>query len=282
MTISATATRRRLEAEIPPFRRVAIQLLRMAGDPSTSFAEISDLLRTDSVLTAELLRVANSPLFRRRQEIASALHAIAFLGLDLVRSLAVTASLRGLTGRRSGHLAETCWRHGLATALVCKCWSGSMGLEEERCYTAGLIHDIGQIALAHVFKEYESVISAALGRGERVPEAEERAFGMSHFEAGRWLLSRWECPLELQNVAALHGNPPATPSSEGDLVRLVLAGSRFADMIHLSVFPGLSETNPQRIVSIFPETQRRTLEESFPELAEWVLVGVNGVEGSFV
>ena len=101
MTTTATATRCRLETEIPPFRHVAIQLLRMAGDSTASFAEIANLLKTDSVLTLELLRVANSPLFCCRREITNVFQAIAFLGLDLVRSLAVTAALRGLVGRRS-------------------------------------------------------------------------------------------------------------------------------------------------------------------------------------
>lgn len=282
MTITATATRRRLEVEIPPFRHVAIQLLRSVGDANASFADIANLLKTDSVLTLELLRVANSPLFCCRREITSVFHAIAFLGLDLVRSLAVTASLRSLAGRRGGNLAFACWRHSLATALVCKRWAGPMGLEDERCYTAGLIHDIGQIALLHVFKEYEGAMAAALSQGESLPAAEKRAFGMNHAEAGKLLLSRWECPIELQNVAGLHTNPPAAPSDGGNLIRLAQAGSRFADMIQMSVFPGLSEIQPQVIVAAFPEAHRRAVEESFPELAEWVLVGVNAVEANFV
>ena len=282
MTTTATTTRCRLEAEIPPFRQVAIQLLRMVGESSVSFAEVANLLKTDSVLTLELLRVANSPLFWRRREITSVNHAIALLGLDLVRSLAVTAALRSLASQPGNGTVHACWRHSLATALACKRWSGMMGLEAERCYTAGLVHDIGQLALLHLFKEYEVSMAAALDRGEPLPEAEKRVFGMHHGEAGRWLLSRWGCPIELQNVAALHENPPSAPSYDGDLIRLVQAGSQFANMAHMSVLPGLSEMDPQRIAAAFPEVHRRALEESLTELAEWTLVSVNGVEASFV
>ena len=282
MTITATTTRCRLETEIPPFRHVAIQLLRMVGESTTSFAEMANLLKTDSVLTLELLRVANSPLFCGRREITSIYHAIAFLGLDLVRSLAVTASIRSLVGRRGGELAHACWRHSLATALVCKRWAAPMGLEDERCYTAGLIHDIGQLALMRVFREYESAMTAALEQGEPLPAAEKQAFGMDHCEAGKLLLSRWRCPFELQNVAALHEHPPTAPSYDGDLVRLVQAGSRFADMVRLSALPGLPENNSQQIVAAFPEAHRRALEESLPELAEWLLISVNAVEANFV
>jgi HD-like signal output (HDOD) protein len=281
MTITAAATRHRLETEIPPFRHVALQLLRKAGDAAASFGEIASLLKTDSVLTLELLRVANSPLFCGRREITSVFHAIAFLGLDLVRSLAVTAALRGMA-RQRGEIVHACWRHSLATALVCKRWSGLMGLEGERCYTAGLIHDVGQLALIHVFQEYAGAMTAALDRGEGLMQAEEHVFGMNHGEAGRFLLSRWACPFELQNVAALHEDPPAAPSYDGDLIRLVQAGSRFANMAHMSALPALSEVDPQEIVAAFPEAYRQALEESFPEVAEWLLIGVNGVEANLV
>jgi HD-like signal output (HDOD) protein len=282
MTITATATRCRLETEIPPFRPVAIQMLRMVGKSSVSFAEVANLLKTDSVLTLELLRVANSPLFWRQREITSVHHAIALLGLDMVRSLAVTAALRGLTGRSANGTVHACWRHSLATALACKRWSGSMGLEAERCYTAGLVHDIGQLALLHLFQGYEVAVEAALDRGEPLPEAEQRLFGVNHGEAGKWLLARWGCPFELQNVAALHENPPSAPSYDGALIRLVQVGSHFANLAHMSVFPSLSQIDPQRIVDAFPAVHRRPLEESLPELAEWILVSVNGVEASLV
>jgi HD-like signal output (HDOD) protein len=254
----------------------------MAGEPSAPFAEIANLLRTDSVLTLELLRLANSPLFCCRREISSVYHAIAFLGLDLVRSLAVTAALRSLAGPHRSETVHASWRHSLATALACKRLSGLVGLENERCYTAGLIHDIGQLALLHALREYEGAMAAALDRGEHLTEAEKRAFGIDHGEAGRWLLSRWGCPFELQNVAALHENPPPAPSYDGELIRLVQAGSHFANMIHMSVFPALSQIDPQRIVAAFPEVHRRSLEDSIPELAEWILIGVNGIEANFV
>ena len=100
--------------------------------------------------------------------------------------------LPGLTGRPGNGTVHACWRHSLATALTCKRWAGPMGLEEERCYTAGLVHDIGQLALLHLFRGYEGAMAAALERGEPLPEAERRAFGVNHGEAGKWLLARWD------------------------------------------------------------------------------------------
>ena len=91
MTATANTTRARLKADVRPFRPVAVQLLKMAGDPSAPFGKLAALVQTDPVLAMELLKMANSPLFRRRVEIESVLQAIVFLGSDMVSSLVLTA-----------------------------------------------------------------------------------------------------------------------------------------------------------------------------------------------
>ena len=78
------AKRSRLLAEVPPFHPVAVRLLKLVGDPSVSLGQIVAMVRTDSVFTGEVLRLANSPLFGSRGEIKNVLQALAFLGLNRV------------------------------------------------------------------------------------------------------------------------------------------------------------------------------------------------------
>lgn len=73
------AKRSRLLAEVPPFHPVAVRLLKLVGDPSVSLGQIVAMVRTDSVFTGEVLRLANSPLFGSRGEIKNVLQALAFL-----------------------------------------------------------------------------------------------------------------------------------------------------------------------------------------------------------
>jgi HD-like signal output (HDOD) protein len=282
MTAAATQMRYRLETEMPPYRPVAVQLLRLAGEHAVSLPRIVNLLRTDPVLTLGLLRIANSALFSGGREITDVVHAVAFLGLDLVRSLAAAAATRALIDERHGRLMLACWRHSLATALTCKRLSGFAGLEPERCYTAGLIHDVGQLAMLRVLPEYEQVIVGALERGEKLTDAERTAFGIHHGEAGQWLLSRWQCPLELQNVAAFHENPLSGPSFDRNLIRLVQAGSQLTELMQMAVFPSHQAVSLEEIAGIFPEGRRQAFLDSLPDMAEWVMINVNGTEMSFV
>jgi HD-like signal output (HDOD) protein len=274
--------RHRLEEEVPPFRQVAVQLLHLAGDPTVSMKHIVNLLLTDPVLTMGLLRVANSPLFASRQEISDLRHAVSYLGLDLVRSLAVTAAMRGLVDTSPKPLALTFWRHGLATALTCRKMCGLACTPPECAYTAGLLHDVGQVGLMRLFPEYAQTVGGAVQDGESLIDAEARAFGIDHCQAGRWLLSRWRLPLELQSVAAGHEHLCGKTTGDSALIVLVHAGSLVAESMGFAVIPPARDIETQDIAAAFADDRRQDLLEGLPALVEWVLLNVNGIEMSLL
>jgi len=280
ITTADVEMRRRLGKEVPPFRQVAVQLLNLAGDPTVSMGRIVNLLRTDPVLTTGLLRVANSALFASRHEISDVDHAVTYLGLDVVRSLAVTAAMRGLIDTRPNPLALAFWRHSLATALTCRKLCGLARASSEYAYTAGLLHDVGQLGLMRLFPDYAHPVGSAVGRGESLIDAEARAFGIDHCQAGRWLFSRWRLPLELQSVAAGHERPSPKPTCDRPLVVLVHAGSLAAEFMGFAMIPPARDLELQDIAAALEDEGRQVLPESLPALVEWVLLRVNGIEMS--
>lgn len=278
ITASDLDMRHRLEEEVPPLRQVAVQLLHLAGDPTVSMGRIVNLLRTDPALTMGLLRVANSPLFAPRHEILDVRHAVSYLGLDVVRSLAVTAAMRGLIDTRPNPLAFMFWRHSLATALTCRRMCGLARTSPEYSYTAGLLHDVGQLGLMRLFPEYAQAVGGAVQDGERLIDAEARAFGIDHCQAGRWLFSRWRLPLELQNVAAGHERSSPKACCDGSLIALVHAGSLAAEFMGFAVIPPARDVELQDIAAAIEGEGRPGLLESLPEVVEWVLLKVNSIE----
>jgi putative nucleotidyltransferase with HDIG domain len=252
--------------------------LNLAGDPTASVAHIGNVLRTDPVLTMELLRVANSPLFAARHEITNVQQAVTYLGLDLVRSLAVTAAMRGLTGTRPNPLGLPFWRHSLATALTCRKMCGLMSIPPEYAYTAGILHDVGQLGLIHLFPDYGQTVGAAVQHGESLTDVEARAFGIDHCQAGLWLLSRWRLPVELQSVAASHECPSTNATGHGNLLALVHAGSLTAEFMEFAVIPPARNVEPRDIAIAFPDERRQRVLESLPELVEWVRQHVTSIE----
>jgi len=276
MSVPLAVRRARLLNEVPPFRPVAVQLLNAVSDVSQPLARVVSLLRTDAVLTAEVLRLANSPLLGCRSEIKNILQALAFLGMERVNSLIVTTAMRGLAGPASGKLARSCWRHNLATAVICERLSGALGLNQERGYLGGLIHDIGRLALLRAFPDYETAVTQAVAEGRSLSSTEKGLYGMDHSEAGRWLLSQWGCPLDLQMVAALHENPAAAQGRDRDLVRLVGAASQLADLMEFAEFPDTARSELQQIVESLPDVANQL--GDFPALAEYVATRVNSIE----
>ena len=280
ITASELDVRHRLEKEVPPFRPVAVQLLQLAGDPTVSMGRIVNLLRTDPVLTGGLLRVANSPLFGSRHEISDVHHAVTYLGLDMVRSLALTAAMRGLVDTRPNPLAVAFWRHSLATALICRKMCSREYASSEYAYTAGLLHDVGQLGLMRLVPEYARTVGEAVERGESLIDAEARAFGIDHCQAGRWLFSRWRLPLELQNVACGHERPSPKATRDRGLIVLVHAASLAAEFMGFAVIPPARDIEPRDIAAAFADEERPDLLERLPALVEWVLLKVNSIEMS--
>jgi putative nucleotidyltransferase with HDIG domain len=257
---------------------VAVQLLKLVDEPEVPLARIVGLLRTDAVLSAEVLCLANSPLFFRGSEVRSILHALALLGLNRVRALVVTSCMRSTVDSRRSSLALPVWRHSLTTAVFCEQLSSAVGLERDNCYTAGIIHDIGRLALLRAFPDYETELRAAIADRADILEAERRIFGMDHAEAGRWLLGQWGCPIELQNVAALHEQAPGPHMRDSNLIGLVRAASQMADFIGASIFGSIREPDLAEIAALLPAGAGQLVLSRFTEIADRVLTDVNGVE----
>jgi HD-like signal output (HDOD) protein len=274
------ANRSQFIAAIPPIHPSAVQLMRLAEGPSQNLGQIVALLRSGAIPAAELTRAANSPLFPTRYEIRNPLQALVYLGLERVKALVATAAMRDLADAARGDLKHACWHHSLATAIICQRLSPMVSLPPEKCYLAGLIHDVGRFLLLAAVPEYEYLGENAAPRTEDVAKAERSQFGWSHTEAGRWLLGQWGFPLEMQNVAAFHEDPAAAPKSDRAVIALVHAGSDMADMIGMSAFPDVRGTRLRQMPCHLPEVGEGVTVD-LRDIMDWVSTKVNGIELSF-
>src|SRR5713101_9741004 len=146
--------------DLPPYRPVARKLMRLTAHADVQLEQIQQVLRMDAAFTADVLRLANSPLIGMRGEIKSIMQAVMMLGLERIKALATTLSLRAFLtgGDPSGSLRQS-WRHNLASAILCQRLARLVHLDSDTCYTAGLLHDIGRLAFLRACrKKYELVL----------------------------------------------------------------------------------------------------------------------------
>ena len=183
---------------LPVFSPVAVRLMALVADENVSFKEVAKVIALDPALSGQTLRLANSGLFARRQEIQSVLHAIAIVGLEKLTHLAVTAALwRGIPNRTSPFM-KAWWRHCLATGLIAE---HTAKLPIDHAYTAGLLHGVGQLALfERGGPDYVQLVHDSVSSSLDLQETERAAYGTDHAELAGMILETWGLPESLQDA----------------------------------------------------------------------------------
>jgi HD-like signal output (HDOD) protein len=263
---------------LPPFRPVAVKLVRLTSQDDIPLEKVQRVLRTDVAFTSEVLRLANSALIGARHGVSSVSHAVGLLGLERLKALAMTIAMRDfLSPSKSSTTMQACWKYNLATAVISEWLARFTELHPDACYTAGLIHDVGRLAILRAFpEEYERMLSVIQDYGFDLLRCEHDLFDIDHCEAGRYLTGRWEFPVELQDVAARHHEQPEpeTPA----LITVVHIAWQIADMLGYSPFDIRSAATIEEITATLPEEARQKIFAGLDGLGELVSERLNESE----
>jgi HD-like signal output (HDOD) protein len=268
--------------ELPLYRPVARKLMKLTTHADVQLEQIQQVLRTDAAFTADVLRLANSPLIGMRGEIKSVMQAVMMLGLERIKALATTLSLRAFLSRgipTDALLAS--WRHNLATAILCDRLARILVIDSDTGYTAGLVHDVGRLALLSAFPEkYERILAVPQGPDFELLQCEKSIFDIDHCEAGKWILEQWDFPEALREVAFLHHHKPQPGASV--LLRIVHVGWRMADLLGFSVLRRPIEGQIGEITSVLPAKAQQQVLAEFDSLAEDVAFKINAIDCSLI
>ena len=241
------------------------------------FRQIADLIRVDPVLSTEVLKLANSPLFGCRQEVSSILHAVAVLGVERIKSLVMMVALRNfLSPATRVDALRRCWRHSLGCAFLAEEIASVCWLDKAGCYTAGLLHDIGRLALlANYPEQYGRLLEAVDQTGIDIVTFERETFGMDHRELGRLLMIEWNFPSPLPDVAGLHHIKP--DPDHFDVRAVVHLACRMADMLGFQVGGPAPLLDLDEIRSNMPDSRRDKI-KSEDEILVVVAGKINALE----
>jgi HD-like signal output (HDOD) protein len=219
------------------------------------------VIEGDPAFVADILFLANSSLFGFPSRMYVLRHAIAVLGLDRIKALAVTVAMRGFVGYRNP-LIQQCWQHSVACAAICEEFSAIFGFSGDRAYTAGIMHDIGRLGLLKSYpQEISPILCGQHQDTQAVLRAERDAVQVDHGRAGAWLVGNWALPKEFAEVCAHHHDPP--DENDPEILQLVKVACNVADIIG---FPAVKcEQQPSYLVATLPLPMRSGRDVAPPE-----------------
>ena len=254
----------------------------LLAKPNFTIPEVSQLVRSDAVFAAEVLRLANSAMMGLRYEVVSILHGISVLGMDRLKNLVMTVAMRDfIRGARQAAMLRHAWRHNLASALLAEAIAAPCLIEPSDAYTAGLLHDLGRLALIAGWPgEYSKVLAAsALPGGEELLSCEARILGIDHRGAGELLGREWGLPDALRDLLCLRASP-----SSGLLttVRLAKLSCALADRLGFSIGECHDEWDLKWLEQQMPPGSWTRFAPKAESLRESVLLRINAFESEFL
>jgi len=206
--ITSDLVRQRVKS-LPSLPTTVVALGQAVADDRCTVDKILGILAKDPPLSAGLLRLANSALFSGDAKVSDLRTAVMRLGYDSILNLGRTAAVIRVF-RNAEHLDPiVLWQHSVAVGMVAKgvCRLLNKRPYEESAFLAGLLHDIGKIALDRCFAEEYAPVVAAIEQGESGVEAEQRLLGITHAEVGAIVATQWNFSESMVNVIQDHHHP---------------------------------------------------------------------------
>ena len=193
--------------------QVACKLNRLLKQ-SSHVDNLVEVAQYDPSLTARVLQVCNSPLYRGRTAISSLKEGISRLGNEKLSRVIWQVSMSGhmAEGLSAYHLAAgAIWRHSVTTAItVEELWKrASFDFDMETAFTAGLLHDIGKVLINNALPEDENAVFHEYIETLGLPiyEAESTLFGFNHADLAGKLLVKWGQEEPLISGVTYHHQP---------------------------------------------------------------------------
>ncbi len=196
--------------ELPTLPSTVTRLLNMFEDKRSNASLITEVIRKDPPLAAKILKVANSAYYGFSQKISDLERAVALLGFNMVKSLAVSIGvMKSLPAQNKTYVSgKELWYHSVTVATLLR----EMGKllynekESEHLFILGLLHDVGMIVFDQFFS---NKFQEVLENGQSVErkdfyKIEQKVIGFDHGEVGGMLLTRWNFPSIITMSVAGH------------------------------------------------------------------------------
>jgi HD-like signal output (HDOD) protein len=219
---------------------VALQVMWACDDARSSARSVGEATEADPVLTARLLRLANSAMYALRVPVTNGHRAVAVLGFSTVRALAAVVT----GGEHLHRVPDRFWEHSAAVAAAARTLAPRLGVPADDAFAVGLLHEMGVALLEGLDPGGWDRVEAA-GAG---PEAERHVFGITHDEAVAQVFTAWRLPSSM--VEAVSGHTHHAGPDAPALRRVLVTAEAVADRAIGPWGPCTSGGGPDALVAL--------------------------------
>jgi HD-like signal output (HDOD) protein len=254
MALSRTSVLRRVRtfSQLPTLPEVMQQILETVDSEDSSAQDLSRILEADPVITARVLRLANSSFYGCRQRVDSLQRAVVMVGFATVKQLALATTVLNFLQRAQQRVLEPqdFWLHsfGAAKAAQLLALATHHAQAAPLCFTAALLHDVGKYVLAlSLGEEYQQQATSAMEQEMRLCDVERRTMGVDHAEVGAMLLEQWGLPPLICTALAYQYTPEQYAGPRQLEVAIVAVSS---EVSRLAGFGNAGDVGPLRLPAI--------------------------------
>ncbi len=191
--------------ELPLLPDVVAQVIALSTSDESDARELAEVIRRDGPMSAHILRLANSPLFRPRTPSVSLQQALSRLGMTQIRQIAFAISCKQRVFRARGFEPEVreSFRHSFAAGLAAQELARARRWNVEEAFLAGLLHDVGRPVLLQAIVDMHGA-NKALNR-----QAVLAVVAELHAQVGGMLAQKWSLSPRVAEAIAQHHDPHA-------------------------------------------------------------------------
>lgn len=261
---------KRLQA-LPVMPHIAQKLLTLNTDTDNGERQLLQLVEQDPQILARTIALANSPaLGATGKKISSVKEAALLLGIRKIKSVACCTAIAAMkTQSPTGKFKlQELWLHNLGVAFsmlaIARAMPRELRPEDDQIILAGMLHDIGYLALAYIDPQRSDELHKALAASPNTPalELEQALLGISHDELGAELARHWKLPEEIAAILRFHHRPDLLP--EQPLARMIFVAEKIQPTLGMAeyVSPDLNDAdwealgiNPEDAAEIITQAQ---------------------------
>jgi HD-like signal output (HDOD) protein len=218
---------------LPSFNQVAHKALGLLTQPNTNIKDIADVIRFDSGLTANIIKISNTAHYSPSREIAEIGMAIKYLGRDkMIQILTISSTSKYFRNISKGYeqIRGELWKHSISTGLIAEYLSYyEPQANKGTLFISGVMHDIGKTILSIWLADlWTDITHLVKNNNVEYLEAEKSVLGFTHSLVSSYILQKWEFPNDVIVAAKHHherknhNNPVARITKLADYISILM------------------------------------------------------------